>query len=183
MKKTSFLSIILVLFVGVLVASCSGGGSEPSTSNTYFRFKLNGVEKNYNNATADYRFVQSRNKHSSIYVTGRELVGVSSNNPTLSIQLDAALLDSDDNWVGMDLVAGIYSAQYNTQYILGCNHYVTGLDNYTIDDENFVLNVQYIDKHRAKGTFSGVLKDHNDQVMTITNGEFDVPVDYRAVAN
>lgn len=183
MKKTSFLAIILIVFVGIFMSSCSGGSMDDTNSGNYFRFKLNGEEKKYDNAVANYKFVQSRNKHVSLYVSGNERKGEISNNPTLSIQVDAALTDGDGNWLGIDIVTGTYSAAYNTGYALTCNHYVTGLDNYTVHNANFVLNLEYIDKHRAKGTFSGVLKDDNDNMMTITDGEFNVRVVYSESAN
>lgn len=185
------LSGFLVALAVVLVLSgCSrgsGGDDGSISSGTYFKFKANGVEKNYSHPAytqAQLRFVKSRNKNVSFYVTGYDNSKTPSTaGPALSIQIDAAIEDANGVWKGIHIAPGTYTAAYNEGYILGCNHYVTGTDNFTVLNDNFVLTITELSKTRAKGVFSGVLEDHNGQQMVITDGEFSVGVQYTETNN
>lgn len=178
----------LVFMMGLGLSNCSGSGnSDHATNNNYFRFTMNGIETDYSqhkNTRATLSFVKSRNKHVSFSVTGYDKNKTeNSAGPALSILINASITNNNGEWTGIDITTGTYSAVYNEGYSLGCNYYITGLDNYTIKDDNFILNINVLTKTQAQGTFSGVLEDHNGQQIVITNGEFSVGVKYTETAN
>lgn len=178
----------LVFMMGLGLSSCSGSGnSDHATNNNYFRFKINGIETDYSqhkDTKATLSFVRSRNKHVSFSVTGYDKNKPdTSPGPALSIRIDAAITDLASQWIGIDITTGTYTGAYHDGYSLSCNHYVTGSDNYVIKDENFILKIDVLTKTHAKGTFSGILEDHNGQQMVITDGEFSVGVKYTETAN
>lgn len=186
-KLSGFLLALGVVF---FLSGCSRGSGDDDgsiSSGTYFKFKANGVEKNYSHPVytqARLHFVKSRNKNVSFDVTGYDNSKTPSTaGPALSIAIDAAIEDTDGVWKGIHIVPGTYTAAYNEGYILGCNHYVTGTDNFTVLNDNFVLTITELSKTRAKGVFSGVLEDHNGQQMVITDGEFSVGVQYTETNN
>ncbi len=191
MRKTNFKNIRLVLSIfimGLILSSCSGGGGDDEAmGNNYFQFKMNGVLTDYSqhkDTRATLTFVKSRNKHVTFSVTGYDKNKPdTSPGPALSIRIDAAITDLTGQWIGIDITTGTYTGAYHDGYSLGCNHYVTGTDNYVIKDENFILKIDVLTKTHAKGTFSGILEDHNGQQMIITDGVFSVGVKYTETDN
>lgn len=189
MKKLNvkhFRLIFCVLIAGFAFNSCSGGGGsdDEAIGEEYFRFKMNGVPTNYSKYIfTKLSFVRSRNKHVYFSVTGYDKYQLENTaGPALSIGIDATLTRGNE-WIGTDITTGTYTGAYHDGYSLGCNHYVTGLDNYTIKDGNFTLKIDVLTKTHAKGIFSGILEDHNGQQMVITDGEFSVGVKYTETDN
>lgn len=187
MKKT--MNLLFLFAVAITLAACSksdGGNKSGDNGNYYFRFKMDGVQKEMPFKSANYSYVQSRKRHVKFALAGREKNTGESPNPTLSMYIDAAIMDGD-TWKGADIVAGTYKGYQgeNTTGEWGVvwNYNTNGLDGYWIYEEDFVLNLQQVDKNTAKGTFSGTLKNDQGKLMKITDGTFYVKVDYSETKN
>ncbi|MDO4229855.1 MAG: hypothetical protein Q4C98_08575 [Capnocytophaga sp.] len=165
----------------VTFSSCTKK-EDNTTEKYYLHFKANGEEKSYINVISDYNFIKLHNEHLLFYIRGHELLGVSNNNSVLSIQIDASITDDQDNLTGINIVAGTYTSNDDpSRYKLNCNYYPTGTDNYTIHNQNFTLKIEYLDKKITRGTFSGVLKNENGDIINITDGAFNIRVNYNEI--
>lgn len=181
MKKQLFLKTFVVLLM-IFFSNCSKK-DDTTAEKYYIRFKANGTEKNYTNLASDYNFIKLHNEHLLFYIRGHELLGTSSQNSVLSIQVDASITDDQDNLTGINIVAGTYTCRDNpAHYTLSCNYYPDGIDDYTIHNQNFTLKIEHLDKQTTRGTFSGsLINNDTGDIINITDGVFNMRVNYNEI--
>jgi hypothetical protein len=173
MKWISLL-MLYIAFVFLVVVSfwgCKKSVANPGIGDSYMRYKLNGVKKDYNGCSA--QFLDPVN---GIYGVG--IAGASTNDPSndFSITLFSKTAVSQGAAFGADLVTGTYFAQAILAYVEGTKGYGSATT-FITPSAKVSVKITELGSTYVKGTFSGTLYSDNGVyttvVYTVTEGEFN----------
>ncbi len=163
-----FLSLILL---SVLFKSCSKDDGNTVSGEGFLRCKLNGELKEFNNFVNANDPPQEETVH-FVVVGGFEKENINKS-PSFGI-----MLVSEENIIeGTYSVAGESSPELDGQYCMqvydgethtGTECFIGGRSSGTY----FSLNITSMDDWGVKGTFSGLLRDVDDNLLEVTEGEF-----------
>ncbi|SFC43576.1 hypothetical protein SAMN04487891_11123 [Flagellimonas taeanensis] len=163
-----FLSLILL---SVLFKSCSKDDGNTVSGEGFLRCRLNGELKEFNNFVNANDPPQEETVH-FVVVGGFEKENINKS-PSFGI-----MLVSEENIIeGTYSVAGESSPELDGQYCMqvydgethtGTECFIGGRSSETY----FILNITSMDDWGVKGTFSGLLRDVDDNLLEVTEGEF-----------
>ncbi|WP_437920252.1 hypothetical protein [Sphingobacterium sp. LRF_L2] len=184
MKSKSFFLYFLIPF---FLLSCSGNkdAEVEETSEYYFRYKLNGTQKDYssfvNTASASFwNYIDfSVNGKQLSRISATQNIAYNGQRETLSIDLTSTEQIQSGVIYGSSAEVGVVVESF-VFGLFDANGEMWLANNYNLSSQDVaVLNLSEIKDSSLKGTFSGVLyKNGNEtETLVITDGEFFV---YRA---
>jgi len=161
------------LLIGLLHHSC-GKSDNPITEEAFLECKLNGDLHTFNNVTNANDPPAEETVH-FVVIAGWEDADINKS-PSFGIMM----VSEENISEGTYHVAGGSSPELDGQYCLqlydgedhvGTECFMGGRSS----DTYFTLNITSIDDWGVKGTFSGLLRDADDNYIEVTDGKFSAP--------
>jgi len=168
----SAFKFVVVLFAALLT-SC-GKSDHAVTDDVFFECKLNGELHTFNNLT------NANDPPSEETVHFVVIAGWEGKDINKSPSFDIMLVSEENITEGTYHVAGGSSPELDGQYCLQIYEGETHLDTECFmggrsSDTHFTLNITRIDDWGVKGTFSGLIRDVDDNYIEVTDGKFSAP--------
>lgn len=169
---TRISSLVLILCATLVFLGCSkSDGGPDSAEQTYFRFKLNGTQK-------DYKYQINANDPPSEDIVHFVTVGAHEGPEVTSTGLMFQLVSEKGAKVGVYHVDSNDGDELHSTYYIQnvVNGKIVSTTTYGTSDSPFTLEITKLSKWGVQGKFNGTLKrSGSSEIITITDGEFSAP--------
>ncbi|MCA5004289.1 hypothetical protein [Sphingobacterium bovistauri] len=174
--RTKINSLVFIFCATLLFLGCSKDNNTPETSKeAYFKFKLNGVQKEYK------YHINANDPPSEKVIHFVTIAAFESNNIATSTSLGFQLVSDKGAQIGTYLNNNANGDQLHATYAIQnvSNGQITGTTTYNTNETPFTFQITSLTKSGVKGKFSGKLKlSGGSEILDVTEGEFSAPYNY-----